>query len=80
VTATVTITYETPGCSSTKSIGPGKTDYFYQPGETCLPDGYGASATVTSDQPIVAVVNQTYGAGQTGSNGDWSMSYNAFGR
>jgi len=80
MTATVTITYEITGCSSTKSIGPGKTDYFYQPGETCLPDGYGASATVTSDQLIVAVVNQTYGAGQTGSNGDWSMSYNAFGR
>lgn len=80
VTATVTITYETPGCSSTKTIGPGNADYFYQPLEACLPDGYGASAEVTSDQPIVAVVNQTYGAGQTGDQGDWSMSYNMFGQ
>lgn len=78
--ADVTITYETPGCSSTKNIPAGGTDYFYQPGEACLPDGYGASATLTSAQPIVVIVNQTWGAGQTGDQGDWSMSYNGFGQ
>jgi hypothetical protein len=80
VDADVTITYNAaPGCSETKNVPAGGTAEFYQPGVACLPVGYGASASLSSLQPFVAIVNQTLGAYQTGTQGDWSMSYNAFG-
>jgi hypothetical protein len=80
IAADVTVTFETPGCSRTVNVAAGGTAVFYQGDDACLPDGYGASATITSAQPIVVIVNQTLGANQTGDQGDWSMSYNAFGQ
>jgi hypothetical protein len=78
--ADVTITYETAGCSETQNVAAGGTAIFYQVTTACLPAGYGASATLTSVEPIVVIVNQTLGANQTGDAGDWSMSYNGFGQ
>ncbi len=77
---TVTVTYEITGCVVPYPIAANGTVVITQHDESCLPDGYGASATITADQLIAVIVNQTMGANQTGAKGDWSMSYNAIGQ
>ncbi len=79
--ANVTLTYEVEGgCASDYVVPANGTLVVTQQSESCVPVGYGASVSVTSDQTIVVIVNQTLGANQTGAMGDWSMSYNAFGQ
>jgi len=76
-TTTVTVTYRRsngPGGPWTEIaiIGPGRAHTFYQPANTDLPDNFLGSAVVTSEQNIVAIVNEVNyvtGAG---------MSYSCF--
>ena len=71
-TANVEVTYYWAGgtCTENATIEPGASHTFYQPANTCLPDGFVGSAVVTSDQPVVAIVNEVNYARGTG------MSYN----
>ncbi|MFQ5594558.1 MAG: hypothetical protein ACE5HA_10455 [Anaerolineae bacterium] len=57
------------------SIQPTRSVTFYQPNNPDLPNGFVGSAIITSDQPIVAVVNVANAGG-----GDAAMSYNGFNR
>jgi len=68
------LTYRGPGGPYTETaiVGPGQAHTFYQPANAELPDGFIGSAVVTSDQPIVAIVNQVnYVAGK-------GLSYSCF--
>ena len=71
-TANVTVTYYGAGgpWTETATIEPGASANFYQPSGP-MPDGFIGSAVVTSDQPVVAVVNETNYA----RTGDAAMSY-----
>ena len=74
ITTTVTVTYRGPGGPYTETaiVGPGQAHTFYQPANADLPDYFVGSAVITSDQPIVAIVNEVnYVAGS-------GMSYSCF--
>jgi len=75
----VTVEYE-GGCTRTETVPAGGTYIFsnYDEPDACIPVGYGGSASFTGTGDFVLIVNQTYAAGQTGTMGDWSMSYNGF--
>jgi hypothetical protein len=55
--ASVTVTYST-GDTETATIPPGAAATFNQADNTDLPSGFVGSATVTSDQPIVATATE----------------------
>jgi len=46
------------GSTTSPSIGVGDTHLFYQPGESSLSDDWIGSATITSSEDIVCVVNE----------------------
>lgn len=56
-TANVTVTYQN-GATETATIAPGAAKRFDQDNNSNLPSGFAGSATVTSDQDIVAAVVQ----------------------
>jgi len=80
-TATVTIDYQgtNPGEPYNVSVGPNATFIFataFEP-DTMLPPGYSGSASITSDQPVVGIVNQNYGL-LPALAGDWALSFTMF--
>jgi hypothetical protein len=76
--ANVTITYENYASDAYSVMVPaGGTHIFYTPGETFLPSGYSGSATITADQDIVGIVNQTNDM-PGGATGDFSLSFDMF--
>jgi hypothetical protein len=59
--ATMTIEYASGQTTTSPSIAPGATHLFYQPDDPALatvPLNYISSATITSGQPIVCIINQ----------------------
>ncbi len=76
--ATVTITYENHEASAySVTVAQGDSHIFYTPGETFLPEGYSGAATITADQPIVGIVNQT-NDNRGAATGDFSMTFGMF--
>lgn len=65
----------------TASLAPGETVEVVQANEAFLPDGHQGGATITANTAgaSVACIVNFNNAGLM-STGDWSMSYNAFGR
>ena len=58
VETTVNIAYKPGTCTDSASIKPGAAKTFKQADNACLPAGFVGAATVTSVQPVVAVVMQ----------------------
>jgi len=57
--ATMTIKYGgVAGSATSESVAIGSTHQFYQPTDTLISDGFIGSATITSAQNIVCVVNE----------------------
>ncbi len=56
--ATVTVAYKPGSCTETRTVKPNSSQTFDQSVNTCLPNGFVGAATVTSGQPIVAIVMQ----------------------
>jgi len=85
-TATVTYAYspaatcaQYAGCTFT--LAPGEAKQVYQPADLGAGVTGLKAVTVTSTGGQVAcIANETLGANQTGTMGDWSMSYNGFGQ
>jgi hypothetical protein len=81
VATDMTITYATgdPGGSTTiDAVAPGETAFFYQPNDPALADvdvNFKTAATVTSDQPIVCVVNYDFIPAKAGEILDQLYSY-----
>jgi hypothetical protein len=76
--ATVTITYEGYESDAYSVTVPANDTYiFYTPGETFLPPGHSGAATITADQDIVGIVNQT-NDNPGSATGDFSMSFDMF--
>ena len=91
--AHVSIIYEGYPATAPVTVPSNGTYIFYTPGDTRLPGvncsiwdaGWSGSAQITSDQPIVVIVNQSKEGVRAIScpdnppiQGDWSMSVNAF--
>lgn len=56
------------------------SNLYIQTDPGCSPAGYTGSATVTSNQPIVMIVNHTNASRvcfESPTGGDWSASFNA---
>lgn len=83
------------GCTFTHdNLAAGASVEYYQPNHAAggspgappgcdpLPDGYQGTVSLDSldDEPIVAQVNETNDVEKIGTGGDWSMSYNGFGK
>jgi hypothetical protein len=67
-----------PGCSFTLAAGEAKS--VYQPNDLDATTGlYAVTVTSTGGQ-VACIANETLGANQSGTQGDWSMSYNGFGQ
>lgn len=65
----------------TASKAPGEQVEIFQPSEDFLPDGHISGATVTANAAgaeIACIVNFNNPDQMATTNGDWSMSYNAF--
>jgi hypothetical protein len=79
--ATMTIAYAgVTGTTTSPSIQPGRTHLFYQPNDPALgsvPINFITSATITSAQPMVCVVNQDQNMGTLAvTNMDQLYAYN----
>jgi hypothetical protein len=84
--ASVTVTYAPDaangfaGSTYSVSVLKGQSKQIYVPGDTHITSAkYGGSVTLstaTADASLVATCDETLAANQTGSMGDWSMSYN----
>jgi hypothetical protein len=57
-TATVNVAYKPGTCTESVTIAPGAAKTFNQESNTCLPTGYVGAATITSAEPVAAVVMQ----------------------
>ena len=83
------------GCTFTHTgLTAGESVEYYQPNHAAggtpgappgcapLPDGYQGTISLhsTTSEPLVAQVNETNAGETTGTGGDWSMSYNGFGK
>jgi len=83
------------GCTFTHTnLAAGASVEYYQPNHAAggtpgappgcapLPAGYQGTVTLVSstNEPLVAQVNETNDAEKTKTGGDWSMSYNGFGK
>ncbi len=56
--ASVTVAYAGTSCTETATIAANAAHTFDQSSNTCLTDGYVGAATITSDQPVAAIVMQ----------------------
>lgn len=57
-TATVNVAYKPGTCTETVSVEPGAAKTFKQAENSCLPAGFVGAASISSAQPLVAVVMQ----------------------
>lgn len=80
--ATMTIEYAgIAGSTTSPSIPVNSTHMFYQPAETSLSDGWIGSATITSAEPIVCVVNEDMNEPPEGTQFmDMLYAYNGIGQ
>lgn len=84
--ASVTVTYAPDaangfaGSSYSLPLLKGKSQQVYVPGDSHVSSTkYGGSVTLSTSTPgaaLIAICDETLGANQTGTMGDWSMSYN----
>jgi hypothetical protein len=58
VATTVNIAYKPGSCTESVSVAPGAAKTFNQSGNACLPAGFVGAASITSSEPVVAVVMQ----------------------
>ncbi len=56
--ATVTVTYAGTSCTENATIAPNAAHTFDQSTNTCLTDGYVGAGSISSDQPVAAIVMQ----------------------
>ncbi len=56
--ASVTVAYAGSTCTETATIPPNASHTFDQAANTCLSSGYVGAASITSDQPVAAIVVQ----------------------
>jgi len=84
-TATVTYSYSGGGgcgqyAGCTFTLLPGEAKQVYQPVDLGAATGLKAVTVTSTGGQIACIANETLGANQTGTMGDWSMSYNGFGQ
>ena len=68
---------------NTGSLSTGDSVEIYQPGEGFLPSAYQGAMTITantSGAAVSCIVNFNNPTQMGSTDGDWSMSYNAFGQ
>jgi len=73
---TVNVAYKPGTCTESVSIAPGAAKTFKQADNTCLPAGFVGAATITSAEPVVAVVMQVDAQSLLAYNGFTTASTN----
>jgi hypothetical protein len=82
-TANVSYSYSGIGCpvgTCSFALDPGEAHEVYQPTDLGANEGLFAVTVTATGGEVACIANETLGANQGGSMGDWSMSYNGFGQ